>query len=1042
MAFGSSSYGAAPYGGSAAAGAPENAATGALSLGGSIAAPVVAGAATGALVLAGSATAQGISAAGASGALSLGGSAIAPTAPAAVSGALTFAGSGNASFSQPAPSQPAPWIGASLPVQEAGRWWAGTASINIAAFAATGTLSLGAGASANGISSAVGALSFGGSVMARVGGVTFGQISLVGVVAARGVGAASGALSLDGAADGRGRGVASGALALTGASETGATRPGAGALSLTGSASARPEASANGTLSITGVVAARGRADATGSLSIDATAASARARGVAPGSLSLAGAATAGARFSRTGTITFAGSAAGRPNASSTTGKLTLTATGTARVYTPDAFAGAEVAWVQTNGGTFSSAFIPNDIATTEADEPQQEGYSAGRSMWWRYTPTTSGLATFDLGLSSGAPVILAIFTGGQLAELTRVAFDVYSGSNYNGKVTDLPVTAETVYYIQAQSFFGNDGGVYQLQVTGPASLPPRVTLLRRVTRADGAREIAAPLGYLPEEVLRDKPAIYWRMEEGDDALDYSGNGRTGTFGNYNNYNTGMPGQTQLVDGVIGTARRFDYNYIEYFDPDTYSLTTDFSLEMWIQTTWATAGPYNGSVYNLVDVGSGQKAIGIKVVGGVSYIFGRWGQTSYSNRPTVGSFNLINDGAWHQMVLTRSGNSVRFYLDGVLIYSIDNEPPYTPATWPGMSVASFSPDVGVVTPAFDEVAYYDHPLRPVRVARHWESVVVRGDIPQNRTVVLNRVTIINATKRLLAAQAQEVAIGRVSSTSTARTITPFRDLPPGTPRMISLARATRTSTAAPMPLHVAFAQAVTLGRAIRSSQSVGMTYGAGIIFSDSFNRPDGPLGVTPEIGGPYTYPGTNPNSVQILDGALRSTSTYTMPTWPAAADFDTTVVVRTAGAMANSPAWFRFRDTGNTYWLVAITGSSLTLSHRIGSPQTVFGTIATPVGAGAAIRVVARDKIISVYLNGFLVLQAEDPFLQGTDQGFYFGETVTRIESVVTQKLTPVVPPVADWLDTELALILSVSDRDALVFKGHDSRRVDEGLMA
>jgi hypothetical protein len=561
---------------------------------------------------------------------------------------------------------------------------------------------------------------------------------------------------------------------------------------------------------------------------------------------------------------------------------------------------------------------------------------------------------------------------------------------------------------------------------------------LGRVTRGSVAQVLTVdaqpPLDYYPAEVLSDVPEVYWRLDSGPDAIDYSGNNRTGYFEAWEGYY--QTGQLQLVDGILGQGQRFDDHQVLYEDPDTYTSTVDFTIELWYQTD--RANPIGTS--RLVDVAGGQKAIGMQTTNDVGYLWGRWGQSNTSTRTNLVPWTMINDGEWHHLVLTRESSSVRFYVDGQQEYALDSVPAYTPSSYSGIWLGSFSPEFPTdpPTPAYDEVAYYSRALSPVEVKRHYDSAITLGEPPLDATYPLGRVTSARLAQPLGRQFAQALEIGQVSRSSSARQLTVDQGAAPGTPQYVSLGRASAARATRALGLQVVFHQQIALGRVSRASTARALTYSTGLVYQDDFNRPDGALG-SPVLGGPYSYPyGTG--GVSIAAGALRSTTTGSMQiTVPAVANFDAEVEIRNVGA--NGAFMFRYQTT-SIFWMVRWTPEAFSLIRKSGAGEAAYGTMA-PLSAGAVVRVVGWGKILLVYLNGRLVFAAEDHQAPAGTVGFYWlNDTTTRIERAqVKQAIAP-----ADFTgevdEAELGLLLAVGTEEALLFKGRDARLADEGAMA
>lgn len=86
--------------------------------------------------------------------------------------------------------------------------------------------------------------------------------------------------------------------------------------------------------------------------------------------------------------------------------------------------------------------------------EPGEPGSGGGRSVWWKFTASTSGALTLVMDGSS-VETLVNVYTGAKLAELVNVASN-YDRTRYvfDGRVV-LPVTVGTTYWIRVM---GSDG--------------------------------------------------------------------------------------------------------------------------------------------------------------------------------------------------------------------------------------------------------------------------------------------------------------------------------------------------------------------------------------------------------------------------------------------------------------------------------------------------------------------------------------------------------------------------------------------------------
>jgi hypothetical protein len=112
--------------------------------------------------------------------------------------------------------------------------------------------------------------------------------------------------------------------------------------------------------------------------------------------------------------------------------------------------------------------------ATRQDDEPQHAGQAGGASVWWSFTPTTSGpvtISTCPAGGFTAFDTLLAVYTGFQLANLTPVAAnddsDACGAGSKRSSVT-FQGTAYTTYRIAVDGKGGAAGLVSMDLVAKP----------------------------------------------------------------------------------------------------------------------------------------------------------------------------------------------------------------------------------------------------------------------------------------------------------------------------------------------------------------------------------------------------------------------------------------------------------------------------------------------------------------------------------------------------------------------------------------------
>lgn len=187
-----------------------------------------------------------------------------------------------------------------------------------------------------------------------------------------------------------------------------------------------------------------------------------------------------------------------------------------------DNFADAVEVAIAVDGGTYTSPAVDTAGNTTEGGEPAVSA-SADVSAWWKYTPASSGTASFDTQLStptgSGTDTYLAIWTGTALNNLVNVASDDDSGGSATSLISGQSVTAGTTYWIQVGGFGLMTMNVV-VRVTGPktgAAAAPGVQV-----PAPRRSQLPAPLQRLRDWSGPPIPMLVWTSPSTVAAVDLS----------------------------------------------------------------------------------------------------------------------------------------------------------------------------------------------------------------------------------------------------------------------------------------------------------------------------------------------------------------------------------------------------------------------------------------------------------------------------------------------------------------------------------------
>ncbi len=120
---------------------------------------------------------------------------------------------------------------------------------------------------------------------------------------------------------------------------------------------------------------------------------------------------------------------------------------------------------VDPNGGMLTGTNIG---ATKESGESNHAGNTGGRSVWWTWTPTSSGNAQIDT-IGSTFDTILGVYNGNIVSALTTWGSDDDSGGNLTSKAT-FNAVAGTTYQIAVDGFGGASGDI-TLHVIAPGHL-------------------------------------------------------------------------------------------------------------------------------------------------------------------------------------------------------------------------------------------------------------------------------------------------------------------------------------------------------------------------------------------------------------------------------------------------------------------------------------------------------------------------------------------------------------------------------------------
>ncbi|HKS36232.1 MAG TPA: LamG-like jellyroll fold domain-containing protein, partial [Verrucomicrobiae bacterium] len=222
-------------------------------------------------------------------------------------------------------------------------------------------------------------------------------------------------------------------------------------------------------------------------------------------------------------------------------------------------------------------------------------------------------------------------------------AFEVASGTNSYGPLVTTtnsswssPVWEEGRQYVVFRDV-GVGGSTVTITVLPDAS--PQASL-------NGMQIIKKGVTPNPDCVTAPSGLVSWWQAESNAVDSVSGN--NGTFG----------GNASVASGKVGLAFSFDGNGdgIHIGNPTNLQLQT-LTIEGWVKRSSAT---------QITGTGIFGEIVGYGVSG---YVFGFWsdGKLFLSKHGVdhVSSAHLITDTDWHHLAVTKAGNKVVFYIDGV-----------------------------------------------------------------------------------------------------------------------------------------------------------------------------------------------------------------------------------------------------------------------------------------------------------------------------------------------------------------------------------------
>ncbi|MFB4354656.1 PKD domain-containing protein [Microbacterium sp. LS_15] len=230
----------------------------------------------------------------------------------------------------------------------------------------------------------------------------------------------------------------------------------------------------------------------------------------------------------------------------------------------------------------------------------------------------------------------------------------------------------------------------------------------------------AAPADSYGKSVFDLDPTLYWRLNEtgtGTTAADSGINGSTGTYSG--STSVLVKNQTGAISGVSNKAVRWapttSSTTVRLAGTKQYVAPQVFSSEAWFKTT-TTAG---GKILGFGDSNSGLSSSNDRHIfmtpNGVLN-FGVWNNAQV----TISTTGSYNDGQWHHVVGSLSGDGMAFYVDGTLVGTNANTVAQDYSGYWRVGNDSGWAGATTFTGTIDEVAVYGKPLTATQVSEHYQ----------------------------------------------------------------------------------------------------------------------------------------------------------------------------------------------------------------------------------------------------------------------------------------------------------------------------------
>ena len=240
-----------------------------------------------------------------------------------------------------------------------------------------------------------------------------------------------------------------------------------------------------------------------------------------------------------------------------------------------------------------------------------------------------------------------------------------------NGSIADVSYTGQNVTQSQVSALYaaGTRQANQLSSITRPSGKPyatitydtGTATVRKLVDENGGTWQLTAPAVTGSSQVYRSSvlgsgPAVYYRLGDTAGAAQ-SYDEVSGGMGTYFSTTLGVPGP--FTDN---TAASFNGTSSGVEMPDNLiESTSTLSTSLWFKTTSSTAGMLLSTGHSPLGTAADSGAMPVLYVGNDGKLYGHFWD---GNTTGIVSANRVNDGNWHNVVLTGAVNTQTMYLDG------------------------------------------------------------------------------------------------------------------------------------------------------------------------------------------------------------------------------------------------------------------------------------------------------------------------------------------------------------------------------------------